>query len=130
MLLMLSLSAPEVPAPVLAGTPGTSTARAASTKTLASLTRLVRSASRGIRRVFVEAGPSLVSAIVAAGYADEYAVYLAPALLGGDHVAIGDLGIPTVADAVRLRLDSVEQLGDDLLITASPRTRPIPQKEL
>jgi diaminohydroxyphosphoribosylaminopyrimidine deaminase/5-amino-6-(5-phosphoribosylamino)uracil reductase len=76
--------------------------------------------ARGIRRVFVEAGPQLVSAIIAAGYADEYAVYLAPALLGGDRLAIGDIGIPTIGDARRLRLDSVEQLGDDLLITARP----------
>jgi diaminohydroxyphosphoribosylaminopyrimidine deaminase/5-amino-6-(5-phosphoribosylamino)uracil reductase len=76
---------------------------------------------RGIRRVFVEAGPRLVSALVAGGFADEFAVYLAPALLGGDRLAIGDLGIPTLADALRLRITSVEQLGQDLLITAAPR---------
>jgi diaminohydroxyphosphoribosylaminopyrimidine deaminase/5-amino-6-(5-phosphoribosylamino)uracil reductase len=77
--------------------------------------------ARGIRRVFVEAGPTLVSALVAAGLADEYAVYLAPTLLGGDRLAIGDLGIPTLADARRLQIDSVEQLGDDILITATER---------
>jgi diaminohydroxyphosphoribosylaminopyrimidine deaminase/5-amino-6-(5-phosphoribosylamino)uracil reductase len=77
--------------------------------------------ARGIRRVFVEAGPTLVSAIVAAGYADEFAVYLAPALLGGDRLAIGDLGIPTISAARRLHLQSVEQLGDDILITATPK---------
>jgi diaminohydroxyphosphoribosylaminopyrimidine deaminase/5-amino-6-(5-phosphoribosylamino)uracil reductase len=76
---------------------------------------------RGIRRVFVEAGPTLVTALVAAGLADEFAVYLAPTLLGGDRLAIGDLGIPTLHAARRLRLDSVEQLGDDLLITATAK---------
>jgi len=80
---------------------------------------------RGIRRVFVEAGPTLVTSLVAAGFADEYAVYLAPTLLGGDRLAIGDLGIPTLGDARRLHITSVEQLGDDLLITAVPvSTRP------
>ena len=75
----------------------------------------------GIRRVFVEAGPTLVSALVAAELADEFSVYLAPTLLGGDRLAIGDLGIPTIAGARRLR-SSVERLGDDILITApSPR---------
>lgn len=74
--------------------------------------------ARGIRRVFVEAGPSLVTALIAQGLADEYAVYLAPALLGGDRVAIGDLGIPTLGAARRLTLDGVEVLGDDVLITA------------
>ena len=45
-------------------------------------------------------------------------MYLAPALLGGDRLAVGDIGIPTLGDARRLHIDSVEQLGDDLLITA------------
>ena len=48
-------------------------------------------------------------------------MYLAPTLLGGDRLAIGDLGIPTIAGARRLRLESVERLGDDVLITATPR---------
>ena len=69
-------------------------------------TVLTELGDRGIRRVFVEAGPTLVTALVAAGLADEYAVYLAPTLLGGDRLAIGDLGIPTIADARRLRLDA------------------------
>jgi diaminohydroxyphosphoribosylaminopyrimidine deaminase/5-amino-6-(5-phosphoribosylamino)uracil reductase len=76
---------------------------------------------RGIRRVYVEAGPTLVTALIAADLADEFSVYLAPTLLGGDRLAIGDLGIPTIAGARRLRLESVERLGDDLLLTARPR---------
>ena len=74
--------------------------------------------ARGIRRVYVEAGPGLVTALVAGGYADEYAVYIAPVLLGGDRLAIGDLGIPTLAGARRLRLTSIEQLGEDVVLTA------------
>jgi diaminohydroxyphosphoribosylaminopyrimidine deaminase/5-amino-6-(5-phosphoribosylamino)uracil reductase len=79
---------------------------------------------RAIRRVYVEGGPTLASAVIAAGLADEYAVYLAPALLGGDRLAIGDLGIRTIADARRLHIVSVEQLGEDLLVMARPRTTP------
>lgn len=73
---------------------------------------------RGIRRVYVEGGPTLASAIIAAGYADEYAIYLAPALLGGPMLAVGDLGIPSMAAICRLRIDAVEQLGDDLYLHA------------
>lgn len=79
--------------------------------------------ARGMRRVYVEGGPTLASAIIAAGLVDEYAVYLAPALLGGDRLAIGELGIGTIADARRLRIVSVEQLGEDLLVMARPVTR-------
>lgn len=77
--------------------------------------------ARGIRRVFVEAGPTLITALIAGGFVDQFAVYLAPTLLGGDRLAIGDLGIPTMTAARRLRLDTVEQLGDDILITAHPK---------
>lgn len=73
---------------------------------------------RGLRRVYVEGGPTLATAILAAGLADELAVYLAPLLLGGPRVAVGDLGIPTLADARPLVITGVEQLGPDLLITA------------
>ncbi len=78
---------------------------------------------RDIRRVYVEGGPTLASAVIAAGLADEYAVYLAPALLGGDRLAIGDLGIRTISEARRLTITSVEQLGEDLLVMARPERR-------
>lgn len=76
--------------------------------------------ARAVRRVYVEGGPTLASAIIAAGFADEFAIYLAPALLGGPRVALGDLGIPTMAGIRRLRVDGVEQLGDDLYLHAVP----------
>ena len=75
---------------------------------------------RGLRRVYVEGGPTLASAIIAAGFADEFSIYLAPALLGGDRLAVGDLGIPTIGQAIRLRLTAIEQLGDDLHLRGVP----------
>lgn len=78
--------------------------------------------SRGIRHLFVEGGPTLASAFVAAGLVDEYLVYLAPTLLGGGRLALGDIGVPTLAEARMLRLESVERLGEDLLIIARPAT--------
>ena len=75
---------------------------------------------RGIRSLFVEGGPTLASAFLAAGLVDEVLVYLAPALLGGPRLALGDLGVATIADAVRLELAAVERLGDDLLVIAHP----------
>lgn len=76
--------------------------------------------ARGLRRVYVEGGPTLASALIAEGYADEFSIYLAPALLGGDKLAIGELGIPTIGQARRLRLTAIEQLGDDLHLRAVP----------
>jgi diaminohydroxyphosphoribosylaminopyrimidine deaminase / 5-amino-6-(5-phosphoribosylamino)uracil reductase len=76
--------------------------------------------ARGIRRVYVEGGPTVASAFIAAGLVDEYLVYLAPTLLGGSRTAVGDLGIATIGDQRRLSISSIERLGDDLLITARP----------
>ena len=75
---------------------------------------------RGIRHAFVEGGPTLASAFVTAGLVDEYLVYLAPVLLGGGRLALSDIGVGSIGEARRLSIDSVEQLGDDLLVVARP----------
>lgn len=75
---------------------------------------------RGVARVLVEAGPTLTSAILRAGLADELAVYLAPKLLGGPMNAIGDLGIDSIADALDLKLHDARRLGPDLALTLTP----------
>lgn len=79
--------------------------------------------ARGLRRVYVEGGPTLASAVVAAGLADEFSIYLAPALLGGPGLALGDLGIASMADIRRLSLEAVERLGDDIHVRALPRPK-------
>lgn len=76
---------------------------------------------REFRRVYVEGGPQLASAFIAAGLADEVVVYLAPKLLGGPRMALGDLGIEGIGDAIPLTFVSIETLGDDLMIVARPK---------
>ena len=73
---------------------------------------------RDIRRVFVEGGPTLASAFVKAGLADEYLIYLAPTLIGGPTLALGDIGVETITDQKRLVIDSLDRLGDDVVIIA------------
>ncbi len=81
--------------------------------------------SRDIRHAFVEGGPTLASAFVAAELVDEFLIYLAPSLLGGGMLALGDIGVDTIGAAKRLQIDSIEQLGDDLLVTARPIDSPL-----
>ena len=76
--------------------------------------------ARGIRHLYVEGGPTVASAFVAAGLVDEYLIFLAPAVIGGDRLALGDIGVGTIADARRLVFTSIEQVGSDLLVTARP----------
>jgi diaminohydroxyphosphoribosylaminopyrimidine deaminase/5-amino-6-(5-phosphoribosylamino)uracil reductase len=75
---------------------------------------------RGIRRAFIEGGPTLASAFVSAGLVDEYLIYLAPTLLGGARLALGDIGVGSIDAQHRLTIDSVERLGDDILVVAHP----------
>jgi diaminohydroxyphosphoribosylaminopyrimidine deaminase / 5-amino-6-(5-phosphoribosylamino)uracil reductase len=79
---------------------------------------------QGIRRAFVEGGPTLTSAIIAAGLADEYLIYLAPKLLGGGRLAIGEIGVGSIEEARQLHVTSIETLGDDLLLVARPGPAP------
>lgn len=76
---------------------------------------------QGIRRVFVEGGPTLASAFVAAGLVDEYSIYLAPTLLGGGRLALGEIGVGDISQARHLTITSIEHLGDDLLVVARPK---------
>ena len=76
---------------------------------------------QGIRRAYVEGGPTLASAFVAAGLVDEYSIYLAPKLIGGPKLAIGDIGVGSIAEARELHITAIENLGDDLLISARPK---------
>lgn len=77
---------------------------------------------RGVQRVFVEGGPAIASAFLRDGLADEVLAYLAPVLIGGDRVALTDLGIGTIGAARRLDVATIERLGDDLLIVAALRS--------
>ncbi|WP_255572595.1 bifunctional diaminohydroxyphosphoribosylaminopyrimidine deaminase/5-amino-6-(5-phosphoribosylamino)uracil reductase RibD [Leucobacter tenebrionis] len=89
---------------------------------------------RGVRRLFVEGGPAVASALLAADLVDEVLIYLAPALLGGPKLALGDIGVTGIDGIRRLRISRTVQLGADLLIKAAlapsdPEQRPTPAKE-
>ncbi len=71
---------------------------------------------RGIHSVFIEGGPTVASAFLRAGLVDELLVYVAPALLGGPHLALDEIGIGTIADIMRFHRPEVTILGEDILI--------------
>lgn len=75
---------------------------------------------RGIRRLYVEGGPRLLSAMVAEGLVDDFRVFIAPVLIGGSGLAISDIGVGSIADARKLAITDIEQLGNDLLVSARP----------
>lgn len=75
-----------------------------------------------INEVWVEAGPTLNGALLAAGLVDELVVYLAASILGAS--ARGMFDIPPLADLAarpEFRLQSVRHLGDDLRLIYTPK---------
>ncbi len=80
--------------------------------------------ARGVHHVLLEGGPTLAAAFLRAGLVDEVVTYLAPALLGAGPSAVGDLGVTTIGDALRLQTTDVTVLGGDVRVTARPVRRP------
>lgn len=87
--------------------------------------------ARDRQHVFLEGGPTLARAFLAAGLVDEVVAYVAPMLLGAGSNAVADLGITTIADALHLHVADVHVLqghdGEDtnvrLTMTPHPHRR-------
>ena len=72
--------------------------------------------------VLVEGGGGLLGSVLGQELADKLAVFLAPVIIGGVEAvpAVGGAGSDTVAEAMRLRNVSVEQVGEDLMVVGYP----------
>ncbi len=74
---------------------------------------------RGVTSVLVEAGGTLVAALLEAGLVDKVYAFIAPKIVGGTNALtpVEGTGLDNMAQALALRDVTVEQLGDDLLVT-------------
>jgi len=77
---------------------------------------MARLYERDIRHVFLEGGPTLAGAALAAGLIDEVVAYTAPALLGAGSSALADAGITTMAEALRLEVRDVRRFDQDIRV--------------
>jgi diaminohydroxyphosphoribosylaminopyrimidine deaminase / 5-amino-6-(5-phosphoribosylamino)uracil reductase len=67
--------------------------------------------------VLLEGGPTLAGAFLRAGAIDRILAYVAPILLGGPVVAVDDVGVASIAKALRWRFDGIEPIGSDVLLS-------------
>jgi diaminohydroxyphosphoribosylaminopyrimidine deaminase / 5-amino-6-(5-phosphoribosylamino)uracil reductase len=78
-------------------------------------------ARRGINELHVEAGLRLNGSLVREGCVDEFLVYLNPSFLGEGAQGMLDLPAPEALGArLKLRVHSLERIGEDLRILARP----------
>lgn len=119
---------PQQPIPVVIGSRKTPTGAALrrhpraplfySTRDLSSVVASLH--AHGIQRAFVEGGPTLASAFIAEGLVDRVLAYVSPVLLGGNRLALGDIGVRSIESARRLVVDEWLMLDSDLLAIARP----------
>lgn len=85
---------------------------------------LLRLGAAGLLHVLVEGGSQIYGAFLASGLWDELKLFVAPKLFGHGGVTwSGGLSVPQVKDAPALRIVQLEQVGDDVLLTARPADR-------
>lgn len=80
-------------------------------------------AEKECNNVLVEAGAELAGAFLQAGLVDEFAIYMAPKLLGSSARPLLSLPFERMDQQVSLDIQDVRQVGDDLRITAKPVVR-------
>lgn len=74
---------------------------------------------RQVNVVLVEGGATLAASFIRERLVDRVVGYYAPALLGAGPPVLGDAGIGTIAEALRLQVCEVRRLGDDVRIEAA-----------
>ena len=81
---------------------------------------LARLAGEEVQSLLLEGGPTLAGAFLRAGLIDKLLLFVAPKLVGGDDAPplFAGPGARSLAESVPVGELEVEQLGDDLLLTA------------
>jgi diaminohydroxyphosphoribosylaminopyrimidine deaminase/5-amino-6-(5-phosphoribosylamino)uracil reductase len=77
---------------------------------------------RGIVQAMVEGGATVAGEFHRLGLVDQYVLYVAPVLFGGDDARplLAGSGAPSIEDVWRGRITSVQRLGEDLRIEVEP----------
>lgn len=79
-------------------------------------------AGLGVNDLLIEAGPTLLGAVLGAGLIDEGVVYMAPSLIGNGR-PLAEFNIPTLREQVRWRYRELRRVGPDLRLTLTPEAK-------
>jgi diaminohydroxyphosphoribosylaminopyrimidine deaminase / 5-amino-6-(5-phosphoribosylamino)uracil reductase len=71
--------------------------------------------------VLIEGGPTLAGAFLRAGAINRILAYVAPILVGGPITAVDDVGVSTIARALRWHFDGIDRAGPDLVLSLVPQ---------
>ncbi len=86
-----------------------------------SLEKILRDlAERDVMQVLCEGGGELAGSLIRAGLVDEFAIFMAPSLLGGTGFPMVGKEGWALSEVPQLRFQTLEKCGEDVLITAFP----------
>ncbi len=73
-----------------------------------------------IKSILLEAGSTLAYAMLEHQFVDQLKIYIAPKIIGGENSfsVVGGLGKLAVKDAINLEFETIEFLGEDILVSA------------
>jgi diaminohydroxyphosphoribosylaminopyrimidine deaminase/5-amino-6-(5-phosphoribosylamino)uracil reductase len=77
---------------------------------------------KNVTSVLIEGGGQILSQALDARLIDKVQLYLGPILTGGSVIAFAGRGVGTTANAIRLDRVSYRRIGQNICITAYPRT--------
>jgi diaminohydroxyphosphoribosylaminopyrimidine deaminase / 5-amino-6-(5-phosphoribosylamino)uracil reductase len=77
---------------------------------------LLELGKRNISSVLVEGGAAIITSILAEQLPDRVVIIIAPKIVGKGLDAIGDLGIKSINESLKITYRKVRRLGDDLII--------------
>jgi diaminohydroxyphosphoribosylaminopyrimidine deaminase / 5-amino-6-(5-phosphoribosylamino)uracil reductase len=82
---------------------------------------LERLAKEGLLHLMVEGGSQVAGSFLSAGLVDELWLFIAPKLIGSDAVGWSPgLGLDRISDALQWEVQSLEKVGGDVLLIATP----------
>jgi diaminohydroxyphosphoribosylaminopyrimidine deaminase/5-amino-6-(5-phosphoribosylamino)uracil reductase len=84
---------------------------------------MIELANRSINEVLVEAGPRLIGQCISEGLVDRGVLYLAPKLLGQAARSLYDVAPAQLADAPEIFIEEIREVGEDLRLDWTLRTR-------
>ena len=77
---------------------------------------------KGVNTVLLEAGSSLIGAMIEENLIDEFIIYTAPILMGSNANSMATLALNAMTDKIQLKLNDIRMVGNDIRITANIKT--------
>tara|TARA_Y100000768_G_scaffold43550_1_gene28484 strand:- start:423 stop:1514 length:1092 start_codon:yes stop_codon:yes gene_type:complete len=71
----------------------------------------------GIHKILVESGNILSTELMKKNFIDKVYYFIAPKIIGGEKMSVGDLGVKTIQDIIKLQDIEYKNLDEDILIS-------------